>query len=191
MWSPSLWCWGCLWSSTMITKIVFKPPTSSLNRRAVRVVLPHVLSKSSFVSSLQYLLYIGPIVPISFSIGPLLQYLFIGPLFQYLLFWTNCSNNDSAKNIAAPLWFLPRRTLSMNIVIPKGCNVLCWNIQSQRFVLNLKTKVSTFWWRTHVLFIRWAETLFRSILYSVSTEKKNFSKMPDGWMRGIIFCMPW
>ena len=97
--------------------------------------------------------------------------------------------NDSAKNIAAPLWFLPRRTLSMNIVIPKGCNVLCWNIQSQRFVLNLKTKVSKFWWGTHVLFIRWGETLFRSILYSVSTEKKNFSKMPDGWLWDIIFCM--
>ena len=124
-----------------------------------------------------------------FSIGPLFQYLFIGPLFQYLLFWTNCSNNDSAKNIAAPLWFLPRRTLSKNIVIPKGCNVLCWNIQSQRFVLNLKTKVSKFWWRTHVLFIRWGETLFRSILYSVSTEKKNFSKMLDRWMWDITFCM--
>ena len=38
-----------------------------------------------------------------FSFGPLFQYLFIGPLFQCLLFWTNWSNNDSAKIIAAPL----------------------------------------------------------------------------------------
>jgi len=119
----------------MITKIVFKTPTSSLNRRAVRVVLPHVLSKSSFVSSLQYLLYIGPIVPIYFSNGPLFQYLFIGHCFNIFLL-DHCFNIYCFGRIV-PLMTL-QKLLQPPSLISTPSNTFyeyCDSKRLQRFVL--------------------------------------------------------